>query len=72
MENFEPLASHLSSSGGCLRALDATELSKAILTALDPLAAASITGNATQVLVRHAGATQRILTLLCTLAHPEK
>jgi 3-deoxy-D-manno-octulosonic-acid transferase len=72
MENFEPLASHLSSSHGCLRAMDATELSKAILTALEPKSAASITDNATQVLVRHAGATQRILTLLCTLARPQK
>ena len=72
MENFEPLAAQLTAAHGCLRAHDPAELSRAILTALDPQCAAALTRNASQVLVRHAGATQRILTLLTPLSSPEK
>jgi len=72
MENFEPLASRLSNSHACLRALDQSGLYKAIITALDPQAAVSLTRNATQVLVRHDGATGRILALLTTHSSPQK
>jgi 3-deoxy-D-manno-octulosonic-acid transferase len=72
MENFEPLASRLVAAYGCLRAHNETELTQAIRTALDPLAAATMTHNAAQLLVRHDGATQRILALLTTHPSPKK
>lgn len=72
MENFEPLASRLVAAHGCLQGLDQPALTQAILTALDPQAAASITRNAAQLLVRHHGATQRILTLLSACPTPQK
>ena len=64
MENFEPLAARLTSTCGCLRAVDAPQLRTAIGIALDPTSAASLTRNAACLLVRHDGATQRILNLL--------
>lgn len=64
MENFEPLATRLTSAHGCLRASDAPQLHTAITTALDPSVAASLTRNAACLLVHHDGATQRILDLL--------
>jgi 3-deoxy-D-manno-octulosonic-acid transferase len=67
MENFEPLATRLTEARGCIRALDETQLTAAIITALDPKAADSMTRNAARLLARHDGATQRILALLATL-----
>ena len=67
MENFEPLATRLTEARGCIRALDETQLTAAIITALDPKAADSMTRNAARILARHDGATQRILALLATL-----
>jgi len=64
MENFEPLATRLTSNRGCLRAADASLLHSAITTALDPATAASLTRHAACLLVHHEGATQRILDLL--------
>jgi 3-deoxy-D-manno-octulosonic-acid transferase len=72
MENFEPLVSRLTASFGCLRVHDSAGLSEAILHGLDPEFTASITRNAADVLVRHAGATQRILTLLASHPCPRK
>ena len=72
MENFEPLASRLVASHGCIRVLDETALASAIVTALDPLTAKSMTQNATRLLTRHDGATQRILALLTTHPNPQK
>ena len=64
MENFEPLASRLAASGGCIRAADQTVLAEAITTALDPKNAATLTRNAASLLAGHQGATSRILALL--------
>lgn len=64
MENFEPLASRLVSANGCIRAHDEEGLGKAIIAALDPQSAGSMTLNATALLAPHDGATQRILDLL--------
>ena len=70
MENFEPLASRLTDAHGWLRAFDQSGLYNAILTALDPNTSVTMTHNATQVLVRHDGATRHILALLTTLPSP--
>jgi len=64
MENFQPLASQLIATGGCISTRDQPELSRAILTALDPQKAQAMTRNASALLARHEGATQRILALL--------
>jgi 3-deoxy-D-manno-octulosonic-acid transferase len=64
MENFQPLAERLVAAGACLRALDQDGLSRAILSALDPQTAETMTRNAARILAAHEGATQRILTLL--------
>ncbi len=63
MENFEPLASHLVADGGVLRAADQAALSQAIRTVLDPSSDASMTRQASQILARHDGATDRIIAL---------
>jgi len=72
MENFEPLATRLTSTHGCLRVSDTLELRSAIGTALDPTTAALLTRNAARLLVHHDGATQRILDLLNRHPAPEK
>lgn len=64
MENFEPLASRLAASGGCLIAENQDQLRDAIRTALDPAAAKAMCDEATKVLATHTGATERILDLL--------
>ncbi|MGL4401354.1 MAG: 3-deoxy-D-manno-octulosonic acid transferase [Luteolibacter sp.] len=64
MENFQPLASRLIASGGCLSAGDSAELSQAIITALDPVKAPAMTRKASAELAAHEGATRRILDLL--------
>ncbi len=64
MENFEPLASHLTEARGAIRVTEEADLANAILSALDPKAAAEMTHNASAVLARHAGATRRIIDLL--------
>ncbi len=64
MENFQPLASRLIASGGCISAGDAAELSQAITTALDREKAQAITRRASAVLAIHDGATRRIVDLL--------
>ncbi len=64
MENFQPLTSRLLANGGCLLARDASELPSAILTALDPRKAETLTANASALLVHHEGATKRIVDLL--------
>ena len=64
MENFQPLAGRLIASNGCISARDADELSRAIVTALEPQMAQAMTREASALLARHDGATQRILALL--------
>jgi 3-deoxy-D-manno-octulosonic-acid transferase len=70
MENFQPLADRLVAANGCIRTLDETELRKAIVTALDPQAAAAMIRSATRILERHEGATQRTIALLSALLAP--
>jgi len=72
MDNFEPLASQLVTAHGALRVVDANELVTAISTALEPSTAASMTHNAAQVLIRHDGATQRIIDLVTTISTTRK
>ena len=64
MENFEPLAGHLVSSCGCIRANGQQELSAAIATALDPDTTARLTNAAADLLSNHEGATSRVVALL--------
>jgi 3-deoxy-D-manno-octulosonic-acid transferase len=64
MENFEPLASQLVSSGGALRAHDAEELTAALRAALDPAQAARMVQAAHHCLQPHEGAIQRVIDLL--------
>ena len=64
MENFQPLASRLVASGGCISASDPDSLTRAITAALDPEQARTMTDNASALLARHQGATRRILVLL--------
>jgi 3-deoxy-D-manno-octulosonic-acid transferase len=66
MENFEPLASHLVAARGCIRTSDESSLQAALIAALDPETTRVMTCNASQVLARHEGSTQRILALLRT------
>ncbi len=66
MENFQPLANHLVAATACIEAHDEKSLRKAITTALDPAHAEAMTRNASRILQRHEGATQRILALLTT------
>ncbi len=64
MENFQPLASRLIATGGCISVRDLDELTRAIITALDPQKARVMTREAAALLARHDCATQRILALL--------
>ena len=64
MANFQPLASQLIATGGCISARDPAELARAIIAALDPQKARTMTREASALLARHDGATQRILALL--------
>jgi 3-deoxy-D-manno-octulosonic-acid transferase len=64
MENFQPLAQRLVTSGGAICADDSQALSRAIRKALDPHAAGIMTREATALLALHEGATHRILDLL--------
>lgn len=64
MENFQPLASRLIASGGCISASDPDDLTRAVAAALDPEKALAMTRNASALLARHEGATRRILALL--------
>jgi 3-deoxy-D-manno-octulosonic-acid transferase len=64
MENFEPLASQLVSSGGALRARDAEDLTSSIRSALDPAQASRMTQAAHRCLRPHEGAIQRVIGLL--------
>ena len=64
MENFQPLASRLIASGGCISASGPDELARAVSAALDPENARSMTRHASALLAPHEGATQRILALL--------
>jgi 3-deoxy-D-manno-octulosonic-acid transferase len=64
MENFQPLASRLVATGGCIRAEDSAGLSQALATALDPAHAEVMTRKASAELAAHEGATRRILDLL--------
>ncbi len=64
MENFQPLARRLVACGGCITANDQTELTTAILAALNPTKARLMTRNASAALASHDGATRRILALL--------
>jgi 3-deoxy-D-manno-octulosonic-acid transferase len=64
MENFEPLASSLITAGAAFLANTQSDLSAAILRALDPTQAHAATTRATSILERHQGATQRIVALL--------
>jgi len=65
MENFEPLASRLVATGGCVIARDASELTTALTLALSrsPEVERGITA-AGEVLARHRGATARTVALL--------
>lgn len=64
MENFEPLASRLVANGGCIRAINQSELANAITTVFDPSRMNEMTQNASTILRDHEGATLRILDLL--------
>jgi 3-deoxy-D-manno-octulosonic-acid transferase len=64
MENFQPLASRLIATGGCISAADAVELPQAILITLSPEKARTMTFAASGLLTHHQGATQKILRLL--------
>ena len=64
MENFQPLAGRLIASGACISARDSDELASAIVTALEPQKARTMTRQATALLAHHDGATRRILALL--------
>ena len=64
MENFEPLASSLLAENAAFLAHDQATLSAAILRALDPAQARAATTRATTLLMRHNGATRRIVELL--------
>ena len=64
MENFQPLASRLIASGGCLSASGSDELTRAVIAALDPQKARTMTHQASALLAGHEGATRRILAIL--------
>ena len=64
MENFEPLASRLVSSGGALRARSADDLVSALRSALDPAHSLRMTSAAHDCLRPHEGAIQRVIDLL--------
>ncbi len=64
MENFEPLASRLLAAKAIFLALDQDGLISAIRRALDPAAARAATARASELLMRHHGATRRIVSLL--------
>jgi len=68
MENFQPLAARLIATDGCISVRDSSELPTAIRMVMDPMRAQELTRNASALLTRHQGATQRILGLLA----PEK
>ena len=72
MENFEPLATRLTTAHACLRADDPARLTSAIRKALDPESAASLTREATALLAVHEAATGRILDLLDGLKNASK
>ena len=62
MENFQPLANRLVAEHGCIRADDDAALREAIITALDPSKAESMSRNAASILQGHDGATRRIIS----------
>lgn len=64
MENFEPLASRLVTSGGGLLARNAAELESSIRSALAPAQAKRITAAAHNCLHPHEGAIYRVIGLL--------
>jgi 3-deoxy-D-manno-octulosonic-acid transferase len=64
MENFEPLATRLTTAGACLRPAGADDLPDTIRQALDPATADRLTHAARAVLSPHLGATQRIVKIL--------
>lgn len=64
MENFQPLAARLIQTGGSILARDPEELSRAILTALDPQKSKAMIEAASKHLTHHEGATKRIISLL--------
>jgi 3-deoxy-D-manno-octulosonic-acid transferase len=64
MENFEPLASHLVSTGASLQVADESGLKNAIIEALDPTISQRLTDLAAGALSGHDGATRRILSIL--------
>jgi 3-deoxy-D-manno-octulosonic-acid transferase len=64
MENFQPLASHLLAAHAAFLATDPASLRDAIRHALDPAHAHPATTRATALLLRHHGATRRIVELL--------
>lgn len=68
MENFQPLADRLVAEHGCIRAEHDAALREAIITALDPARAETMTGHAARILQRHDGATRRIISLWSTPA----
>lgn len=70
MENFEPLATRLQTSGGALRACSADELTGAIQRALDPSNAAEMRATAARLIASHQSATERILDLLHVAKSP--
>jgi 3-deoxy-D-manno-octulosonic-acid transferase len=70
MENFQPLADHLVAAGACIRTAGITDLREAVIRALDPQAAATMTNRASRVLARHEGATRRIIALLAPASPP--
>lgn len=70
MENFQPLTHQLIHSHAALTASSPAEISAAILTALNPTHAHTLTQNATHILATHLGATSRHLKVLHPLSQP--
>lgn len=64
MENFQPLANRLVTTGGAISTDNEAGLSHAIRRSLDPQKATVMTREASALLAPHDGATRRILTLL--------
>ena len=69
MENFEPLASALLIANAAFPARDQATLGAVILRALDPEQSRGATARATALLMRHHGATRRIVELLSSGVH---
>ena len=59
MENFQPLVAQLLENGGAIEAGDASDIARAIRTALHPAKANALSENAMTILAHHDGATRK-------------